>query len=107
MLEDYHPGNFRALAVVYFSFILVVSLAPMPPSPPTLNLDKLMHAGLYYGFAFILWRGFSSKKLLAFAFTYGILIEIIQPTFGRTFDYFDMLANGMGIFLFYWFFAKK
>ena len=62
---------------------------------------------LYYGFAFVLWRGFSDKKFLGAAFFLGVLLEFIQPTFGREFDLLDMAANGLGILIFYYFSKQK
>ena len=102
MLKDYSVGDFKTLSFVYFIFILVVSLSPAPEGVSVLNIDKLMHAALYFGFSFVLWRGFSDKRFFLAAFFLGVLIEFIQPTFHRTFDYFDMAANGMGILVFYY-----
>ena len=107
MLNDYSAGDFKTLSLVYAIFVMAVSFAVVPAGVPSFNIDKILHASLYYGFAFVLWRGFSDKKFFIAAFFLGVLIEFIQPTFGRTFDYFDMLANGTGIFLFYWFFSRE
>ena len=107
MLNDYSAGDFKTLSVVYAIFILAVSFAQIPEGPSVLNIDKLMHASLYYGFAFVLWRGFSDKKFLGAAFFLGVLLEFIQPTFGREFDLLDMAANGLGILIFYYFSKQK
>ncbi len=106
MLNDYNPADFRTLSVVYTILVIAASFTQVPPGPPTFNIDKILHASLYYGFAFVLWRGFSDKKLFLAAFALGVLIEFIQPTFGREFDLLDMAANGIGIFLFYYFFSR-
>jgi len=106
MLNDYSAGDFKTLSVVYAIFILAVSFAQIPEGPSVLNIDKLMHASLYYGFAFVLWRGFSDKKVFAVAFFLGVLIEFVQPFFGRSFEIFDMAADGIGILIFYYFFAR-
>lgn len=103
MLNDYTAGDFKTLSVVYTIFILAVSLAPAPEGVSAFNLDKIMHASLYFGFAFVLWKGFSDKRFLLAAFAIGVLIEFIQPTFGRSFDFVDMAANGIGILIFYYF----
>lgn len=102
MLSDYTAGDFKTFSIVYAVLVITISLAPLTHGPAN-NLDKIMHALLYYGFAFVLWRGFSDKRFFLAAFFLGVLIEFMQPTFGRAFDYFDMLANGTGIFLFYYF----
>lgn len=107
MLSDYTAGDFKILSVVYTIFVIAVSFAQIPPGAAGFNIDKILHAGLYYGFAFVLWKGFSDKKLFLAAFALGVLIEFIQPTFGRSFNYFDMLANGTGVFLFYYFSSAK
>ena len=107
MLNNYSAGDFKTLSLVYTIFILAVSFAQIPEGPSALNIDKLLHAGLYFGFSFVLWKGFSSKKLLAAAFFLGVFIEFIQLTFGRSFDFVDMAANGMGILLFYYFSAAR
>ncbi len=107
MLNDYSAGDFKTLSVVYTILILAVSFAQIPAGPSALNIDKILHASLYYGFAFVLWRGFSDKRFLLAAFFYGVLIEFIQPTFGRSFEFLDMSADATGIFLFYWFFARQ
>lgn len=100
MLNEYGAADFRSLSLVYAVFVLVVSFMQVPPGPSVMNIDKLLHAGLYYGFAFTLWRGFSDKRFFLAAFLYGVAIEFIQPSFGRELDFFDTLANGAGIFLF-------
>jgi len=103
MLSDYNAGNFRALSLVYTIFVIAVSFAQIPPGAAGFNIDKILHAGLYYGFAFVLWRGFSNKRFFLAAFFLGVLIEFIQPFFGRSFEIFDMAADGIGILIFYYF----
>ncbi len=107
MLNDYTAGDFKTLSVVYTILILAVSFAQIPAGPAAFNIDKILHASLYYGFAFVLWRGFSDKRFLLAAFFYGVLIEFIQPSFGRSFEFLDMVADGLGILLFYFLAARK
>ncbi len=107
MLNDYTAGDFKTLSIVYAIFVLAVSFAPSPEGVSVFNLDKLMHAALYFGFAFVLWKGFSDKRFFLAAFFLGVLIEFIQPTFGRTFSVFDIAANGAGILIYYKFFSPN
>jgi VanZ family protein len=69
------------------------------------NIDKLVHFGFYFVFVF-LWLK-SLKKItfyyLLFVFfialALGICIEILQENFtkNRAFDWFDIIANTIGI----------
>lgn len=78
------------------------------------NVDKVEHFIAYAGFSFsltLMTLGFSKrfsedatiKKLLPcgilpvlLALFYGVLIEFLQPKFGRSFDVLDMVADFTG-----------
>lgn len=67
--------------------------------------DLFLHAGAYAGLAFALAIGRAhvdvwSWRRLAAGFAVGTALEFLQPLVaGRFFDWMDVLANGMGIFL--------
>lgn len=74
-----------------------------------LSVDKLVHAGLFFGLAWLLWI-YSIKNnlsltiiisLLLLAVLYGVSVEIMQARWfsGRSFEVPDMVANAVGIFL--------
>lgn len=67
------------------------------------NSDKLVHAMMFFGLAF-LFQILKERKILIYflvPFMISFLIEILQGImpFGRTFDWFDLLANSVGILL--------
>jgi VanZ family protein len=102
-------------ALVWFGVIF--RLCTMPGIDlPDLGLfepDKIAHAGIHFLLvSFAAWGAYknrvSLKKinliLLYFAvgsMFYGMSLEFIQETFfpGRTFDWFDALANSVGAFV--------
>jgi VanZ family protein len=63
--------------------------------------DKLAHLIVYSTLALIHGLSWAPKPIhLAISlFLHGVAIELIQPYVGRTFEWSDMLANAMGIFL--------
>ncbi len=75
------------------------------------NGDKVVHAALFFIFTFLLYLSGVVKTwrslILISVFT-GLTIEIVQhiSSFGRTFDWFDILANIIGSFLAYLLFAR-
>ena len=88
---------FAALAAVLFG-----SLLPWLPIGFGLDLgDKVMHGIAYALLAFLSLTVFRERRhrLLALAATIatGPAIELVQPLTGRNFEWFDMLANLLGI----------
>lgn len=93
--------------------MLALSLSPDPD--PSLSLsflewDKLHHALAFGLFAFLLarcfqqWRGQGvsvSWPVWMFAMGFGVLVEVLQWSLntGRTAEWFDVAANGVGITL--------
>jgi len=87
------------------------------------NLDKVVHAGLFFVFIFLLCRGFAMQQKFSFlkktpllssfviGIFYGGLTEILQATvfIERTGDFFDFLADTAGCFagLIFFVFLKK
>jgi len=99
----------RLLSFLWAGFILVISLMPATniPKVHVWNADKIVHAGIYFVLAWMLNLGFSRTRNIAriiffIAAGYGLLIEILQGTCtsDRQFDWYDVLANSLGVLLF-------
>lgn len=101
----------RIIAYAYPFFIITIMLIPTSGASKLgiPYLDKLFHFALYFLFQ-IIWTQliFDSKKTasteavyyLAFVlFIYGIVIEVLQEfiTSTRSFEYWDILANSIGL----------
>lgn len=67
------------------------------------NADKLVHACMFFGLAFLFQTLKERTYIIYFLvpFFISFMIEILQGImpFGRTFDWFDLLANSTGILL--------
>lgn len=93
------------LGLVMVAGIFWVSLTPIPPQPLTFDYaDKLEHTAAY---ALLMWWFAITAKakpgiyvyLVAFI-TMGISIEFLQEMTGyRYFEYADMVANTLGVFV--------
>lgn len=89
--------------------LLVVCFAPIGPQiPQPFERSDLMYHALSFmmvGLAYttLLYRPIVILPLL---FLEGIAIEFIQPYFGRFFEGWDILANGLGL-LVAWMLTKK
>jgi VanZ family protein len=84
------------------------------------HLDKIVHVGLFAVLVFLFFRPFlkrniASKKKKQILFwiaiaglTYGIVMEFVQKFWipNRSFDVYDILADGIGCFLPFIFFSK-
>jgi glycopeptide antibiotics resistance protein len=106
----------KHLAVGWTLLILLLICIPARSVTEKLFLipyiDKLIHLFLFGVFAF-LWGKVSQKRhgrktysshLIFIAGTlYSVFLELLQqlPFIGRTFDYYDMLANSAGACLIY------
>ena len=81
--------------------LLYGSLAPAKALPPLAGSDKLWHAGSYFVamayFSQIYWRVSERLLIAAALIALGVAIEFIQPYVNREFDWFDALANGVGV----------
>jgi len=117
--------NLLPLAILYTILVTVALLYPTT-GVPQFNipfLDKLVHVLIHWLLTFI-WLSyfflsdryhFSSKMVVLVLFTcffYGIVVEAFQRwfTLTRTFDIFDIAANGLGDLtglLSFWIIKKK
>ncbi len=71
--------------------------------------DKVVHACMFGGWAFLGmlagWLPYHRSSRWSWIWSvlaasgYGLAIEIIQPSFHRTFDWFDFAADTAGAFL--------
>jgi len=93
-------------AVGWFGIGLLIylSLTPQPPEIPVEQGDKIGHS-LAYATLMFWWAqllvGTPERRWLAAALVgLGIALEYVQGWTGwRTFDYFDMLADAVGVAL--------
>lgn len=77
------------------------------------NVDKLVHIFLFGVQAWLLAWGFGKMDVPKLGFwsvglsvIFGIVIEIIQPSFGRSADIWDALADGVGAGLAFFYLPK-
>ena len=77
------------------------------PTPFTRS-DLIFHALAYCGVTILFFLGkFPRLKIALYLLIQGILIEIIQPYFSRHFEFYDILANSLGVLLAIIFFKLK
>jgi len=83
--------------------ICVGSLMPIQNIPVSSGIlsDKMMHATAYLilGMSALLSDVVWSRqmRLILISFFMGCLIEFIQPLTGRFFEFYDILANSIGL----------
>lgn len=109
-------------ALLWALLILVLCLIPGKDLPEwgwfdLLDLDKLVHAGMFFVLALLLALAFRNagrpkRWLLAaalIAIAYGIGTEIMQglEAMGRRTDPMDMLANSVGAVAATWYAARR
>ncbi|QGX97383.1 VanZ family protein [Roseovarius faecimaris] len=74
-------------------------MPPGPPGPPLPLTDKQMHALAF--FSLVLPLGWVRPRwalgLALVAFAFGGAIEIVQPQVGRSGEWADLWADGLGI----------
>ncbi|WP_255362812.1 VanZ family protein [Tenacibaculum sp. MAR_2009_124] len=107
-----------AIAVFITMSIAILCLIKLDTPPVNVkHIDKLEHITAYF-FLTLFWLLAFRKKSNAFivlllCFFYGIIIEVLQATLTtyRSGDYYDIIANVIGVFLaftvFRVFFYKK
>jgi VanZ family protein len=117
-----NKNNFRILFGIYTVFLLVVTLMPTNiikteknswlRSFKFKNEDKVIHFTLFFIFTCLFFASkYTNKKthLWLFPLLLGVLIEILQSitALGRTFEFYDILANSLGIFIAYFLIVNK
>ncbi len=108
MADSRRAGTSLALVVLggYWLVIFAATHVPLPPRElPATQLDKLVHAVMYAGFAFLIawngsargWRrGPTALVVLAGTALYGVLDELSQIPVGRSAELADWLADLAG-----------
>lgn len=92
-----------AIGMLLLMLLIYGSLAPAKALPVVGGTDKFWHAATY----FVVMAYFSQidarlQRRLSIAvalIALGIVIEFIQPLVNRHFDWFDALANAVGVTL--------
>lgn len=104
-------------AIIWVIITTVLLVLPGPDIPSVSFLDKIyfdkwVHAGLFGGMTFLFGYPFiknstATKKLLIYiaivCALYGVAMEYVQKYFAfeRDFDYYDMVADGVGCIIGY------
>ena len=90
-----------AIGALLVLLLLYGSLAPARAMPPLGGSDKFWHAGTYFvvmAYFSQLYAPVRARLLIAVALiALGVAIEFIQPYVNRNFDWFDALANSLGV----------
>jgi VanZ family protein len=90
------------LTIIVTLTLTVAMLWPLHAPPPTPeNSDKLVHLGAFAALAFPLARTgrFGLLPVLIGASAFGGAIELIQPSFNRSADVNDWVADVVGVIL--------
>ncbi len=96
--------NLKVLVITYAATVFAVSLAPIgTEGQPVVNLSgTVLHIASYFILSLLLSKIWNPRNTIVFAFSYGIIIEILQVFTGyRVADFMDAAANGAGILAFY------
>jgi len=97
--------------ILFFAYVVLITALSLWPSDglPDVKLfpyaDKLIHAGMYAGLTFLMFRAWPGELSgarqilpLLIVIAWGLFIEILQQYShsGRSFDLTDELANILG-----------
>lgn len=93
--------------VIFISYVLLVifiSLVPQPAGAGSGNLDKIVHASLYFVMGVIAYLAFNTlgKRIVIFIFMLllGVSLELFQMYIpGRDISLYDALSNTAGLAL--------
>ncbi|WP_273214735.1 VanZ family protein [Runella zeae] len=90
------------LAIAWTALLLILCLMPKDQVPTGLGWDKLHHFGAF-GILAALWYWSTLKvwPVILGGVLYGVGIEIAQGNMGvgRAFDWYDAVANSLGIII--------
>lgn len=97
------------IAILWTLLILLACSWPGKdiPAAPVAGFDKLVHSGLFVGWT-VLWLLVypqKSKSVILLGMAYGLGLEFYQQIlpFDRTFDWWDAVADSVGVLLGYGF----
>lgn len=87
------------LTVLFLSIITYLSLKPQGPQSPISHADKIYHCIAYAGLTLPLALKRPSFWIVGAMglILFGGAIELIQPYTGRSADWLDFIANGLGV----------
>ncbi len=100
------------VTIAVFVVIFVFSVIPVKSFPLENINDKLEHAFAFFVLYILLrktWESRSFFRLAVYVFLYGLFIELVQYFLPyRTFSFFDIVANSIGIFagITFWYACK-
>lgn len=98
----YYRRYWLAVGVGLILLLLYGALAPAKALAPLSGSDKFWHAATYFivmAYFSQLYAGVRARALIGAALiALGITIEFIQPYANRQCDWFDALANSIGVF---------
>jgi len=93
----------RVTGMLILMLLIYASLAPAKVLPALGESDKFWHGASYFvvmAYFSQLYAGVRARALIgAGLVAMGGAIEFIQPYFNRHFDWFDALANMIGVFV--------
>ena len=102
---------YKSILLAYWAFITILALMPAPQSENLFPFsDKILHFISFLVLLFLFDKSFKkqiSPLTVVGLFCYGILIEFIQsltPT--RSAEITDILANLLGLLVYYYFAPK-
>ncbi|MFK5912951.1 MAG: VanZ family protein [Woeseiaceae bacterium] len=103
---------FKLWLIIGWAMVLLLSYFSLVPNPPEFNFrfnnfDKVRHFFAYFILMFWfsqLYQTRSSRMFyIMFFILLGVVLEILQELGGtRHFEYYDMLANSIGVVLAWW-----
>lgn len=96
-----HPAIAVSVSVSFTAFIVIMALMPPAQAGPGLIPDKVQHAGAFAVAILPLAMTFKGSLLKPFVMLLGvgILIEILQPWFGRDRSIYDVAADVVGLII--------
>lgn len=104
-------------AIIILALLLVRTVPVKPPKMNVIGFDKIVHAGLFFLLAYVLFLDFkvffkSQRTLvlivIGIPLVYGGILELIQLFFvtGRSGEWGDLLADVTGAFI-CWLWVRK
>lgn len=105
------------LAIICYGLFIPAGNLPTKPFLSIPHFDKLVHFSLFFGLCLLLFRPFKKLKFKSYFWApvisvlMGLLLETTQQliTISRSSDFYDFLANTVGIVaatLFFYFFVS-
>lgn len=103
---------FKLWLIIGWTLVILLSYFSLVSNPPELNVDfkdfdKFRHFFAYFILMFWFSQLYQSRSsrifYIVFFILLGVILEILQGLGGvRYFEYYDMLANSVGVVLAWW-----